>query len=170
MAEIKITKVKILKDSAPELEYKIEKGKDSVARNENHTAKPHEDFVNSLLGLKIHLAILTDYVKPKQVKKITEYDSELVEEFNVTGFSVKGKSEEEEGVVITGYKITPSGQIVTLNTPFTRFNAEEDVAYKYMDHLQERIDVCISEALAYIRGEKKAPEPQQELPFAEETA
>lgn len=163
---MQIVKVKILKDEAPELTYHLDKGSDDVARSETHTEMPHADFENSLLGMRIHLAVLTGYVTTKQVKKIDSYDSALVEDFMVTGYSTKVKAGEPDGITITGYKLTPYGTVI-LNAPYLKFQSEEDSQYAFISHLMERLEVCDKEATDYVTGAKRAPKPQLQLDLPE---
>lgn len=169
MQEIRLLKSKIVKKGESlTVEYsRQEKDGTMTIINEDHKATVHQDLKNAYVGLAIHFAILSDYVTVKMVKNISNYDSDLIEPFTVSGIH-RGGAEDEEYVILTGHKLTASGKAVIINTPMLKLNSEdEEKGYKYMDHLLERIEHCEKEVKAYLAG-KHAPEPQTSLDFPDE--
>lgn len=75
--------------------------------------------------------------------------------YNVTGFTIGGK-DENEGVTITGYKLLDSGGIVNFNTPFRKFESD----YVFASYLSSGIEVAKKEVFAYMQG-KQAPRQEQ---------
>lgn len=166
MAEIKILKAKIVKKETLSVEYsREEKDKSITIVNEEHRAPVHQDLRNAFVGLHIHFAILSDYVRVKQVKDIESYDSELIEGFSVSCLH-KGGAEDETYIILTGSKITASGRAVTINTPILKIEEESEKGYKYLDELLDRVEQVEKEVKEYLRG-KHAPEAQTSLNFEE---
>jgi hypothetical protein len=159
--EIKV--VKIRKEKFLYIEYTLEDG--TTVTEEHGKVEVHPDLKNAFIGLRIHFAVLADYVKIKQVPNPVQFKEELVADFRVTGFSIGG-SDDDFGVVLTGLKTTPSGKTVTINTPFTRFIEAEESAYKHIDELSEQIDTIKAEVELF-KGGKKAPDPQTSMEFPE---
>ena len=157
MQGIEIKKVKLIKGGEKlEVAYK-ETGELKATNDKVCDEAVHADLAKSVNGLAVHLAILTDYISEKQSS-----DKELIDKFVVTGYSIGGK-EDEEGVTITGYRKTKSGQTVTLNSPFTRFEQKEESQYILMGELQSSLDKVESEVLAYLFEGKKSDDPQGSL-------
>jgi hypothetical protein len=157
MAEINIQKVKLIKKDHLEISYSTA---EATIKEERDTPV-HPDLKDALSKLAPHLACITEYVSNKTI------GSEEVQKFTATGFSLGG-DDDDEGFVITGYRTLKNGKTVTLNTPFTRFEELPETAYYFIDDVREKIDVIKEEVLAYIAGEKKAPEPQLSLDLPEE--
>lgn len=151
---------------AVEIKYTTRK-KDGTLKvvTENHESEPHPDLILSLANLRVHFGLLTGYLPLKAVKKIDSPAEDIVESFNVTGFSVK--TGEDEGVVITGGKTLENGKYVPVNTPFTRFGESDETAYKFLDDLEDKIKRASEEVHAYQHDDKWADQPQQSLPFGE---
>lgn len=117
---------------------------------------PHANFVDKMKGLRVHLALLTDLISPKQVK-----DADLIEKFHVHGVSfTEGKT---EGFVLKGHRKSALGN-VGINTPFVHFEGKTMEEYSLNSDLDTLLFEIRQEAADYIRG-KHAPDPQGELPF-----
>ena len=160
-----LTKVKIVKGKFLHIEYTKD---DKTVVVEDHKIEVHQDMIGAFSGMRIHFAILADYVKIKEVPNAMKYDEGLVEAFRVTSYSIGG-DDDDQGVTLTGVKTVPSGKTVTINTPFTRFNEAEESKYKHMDEVQEQIKTINSEVVKYLGG-KVASDPQikMDLPDPEE--
>lgn len=163
-----ITKVKLVKKEFLSIDYtRIEPDATTASDSYENKMRPvHPDCRAAFKALAIHLALLCDYISTKQIKEIDKYDPVHSEKFNVTGVSIGG-GEGEEGVVLTGHKITAKGKAVILNSPFTRFEEADDTAYRYVDDLRAKVDAVINEAKAYMDG-KRGEDPQGKLEFEEE--
>jgi hypothetical protein len=161
-----ITKVKILKEEVIFGFSKIEKdATTTICPAETHKSIPHPDFRQAMQAMAVHLGLLCDYLSTQQIKDIDKYDPELVEKFVVTGISLRAK-QDNEGIVLMGRKITKRDSSVTLNSPFTRFEENEETAYRYIDHLMGLKEILIDEAHQYLAG-KHGEEAQRELVFPE---
>lgn len=162
MAEIKIQKVKIIKGETLEVEYRATY---PDKRHSDLSAAPdwiiHSDLKAAAQNLRLHLAVISEYVPVKKCREEGALDT-----FVVTGYSIGGK-EDEEGIIISGYKLLKSGQAQNFNTVFTRFDQEEKSAYYFMPMLKADIAAIETEVLAYLDGSKKAPDPQLSM-FPEE--
>lgn len=138
-----------------------EKG-EPVETSEQFKGAFHPDLKLAFENMACHLAIMTGYVLPSQVKDITNPKEELFESFHVTSFSLGG-TDDMPGVVVSGHKKLPNGKTVTLNTPFTLFNESEQTRYQFMDDLEERLERVKNEIIIYMKGEKRADDPQGSL-------
>jgi hypothetical protein len=165
---MEIKKIKLSKTARLEISYKKQESDGSSSEvNEKHNSKAHQDFVDAMAGLRVHLQLLSGYAKPADVKDPALWGKE-VDDFHVSGYSVGGE-DEDQGIVITGYRIVPaSKKAQILNCPFTRFNESEETRYKHMDHLISMIENVRDEAIKYLGG-KFAVDPQQTLPLTFDT-
>ncbi len=160
---MKLKKVKIVKETV-EVDFsdRKEDGTEKVVK-EVHETKPHPDLLQALANLRVHLAVLTEYIPLKAVKSIATPPEDVLEPFTVSGFSIK--TGEDEGIVITGRKTLENGKTVTVNTPFTRLNEDGDASYKFMPDLIEKMERAQTEVNAYVDGSKKAEEQQITMNF-----
>lgn len=157
--DIKIKKVKLLKEGEKlELEYQ-ETGEMDATNDKICLTPVHKDLKDAVSGLAVHLAILTDYIPEKKAK-----DTEEIEKFVCTGYSIGGK-EDQEGVTITGYRKTKRGGTVTLNTPFLRFEQSDESQYMLIGDIESKIETIEGEVRQYLFEGKRAPEQQTAMAF-----
>lgn len=146
-------------------EHEKDNTKTSFAVSKKQTI--HPDLKRAFLNLRIHFAIMMDFIPEKTIVDITNVNDSVVHDFVVSGFSIGGK-EDNPGVVLTGQKRLSNGKVATMNTPFERFEDKSLTAYKFMPDLRTKLDVCKSEILQYLEG-KHAPDAQLSLfPGADE--
>lgn len=147
MSQIKLTKVKLIKDGEKvEISYR-ESGDLQRTADDVYDNVPHPDLINAVQALKPHLAILCGQIKPSEANK-ADLDS-----FKVNGYHIGGK-EEDEGIKIVGGMTGPYGY-VPLNTPFLRLESQ-DSTYSLLADLKEKVAVIDSEAASFMNGEKLA--------------
>jgi len=159
---MEVKKVKIVKGKTMSIEFVED---DGTTVKEDHTTEVHKDLKDAMAGLRIHFAVLSDYVKIKQVPNILQYDEDPVTDFTVTGISIGG-DDDAPGVVITGLKTTPSGKSVLVNTLFAGFTDDSETAYHHITDLEFQVEAIMKEAIL-CRGGKKAPDPQLAMDFPE---
>lgn len=121
----------------------------------------HEDVKSAYKRLAIHWMILNDYIPILKVMDIKKYDPALIEKVFVSSVSIGG-NEGEEGVKLTGYKITKRKKAVNITTPFEKFIETDELKYRHIDDLKEAVDFLFNEAHLYIGG-KRGPDPQLSL-------
>jgi hypothetical protein len=163
--EKKIRKVKIEDDTLVlSYSYKDETGELVTVENEKHKARFHNDLRTAFNNMAIHLAIMTGYVNPGQVKNIETPKPELSEDFKVSGFAY-GKDEDDPGIIITGGRNLPTmnNSYIPLNTPYRRFNEAAESAYKFIKDVEAGAKRCEVEVELYLSGEKRGEDPQQSL-------
>jgi hypothetical protein len=158
---ITIEKVKVEKDDALTINFSKVSNGSSSHHSDSFDQRMHPDLNKKFGEFRIHLALLCDYVSTQQLKSLEKYNKELVEKFHVSSISIKP----DEGVVITGHKITKLKKAVILNTPFTLFNQDEKTAYSYQKELSDLVEDFIKEVLEYLDGSKKGEDPQQSFDF-----
>lgn len=110
---------------------------------------PTKEITEGLDKLRVHLAILSDYITEKRAK-----DTDEIEKFHVNGYSIGGK-EGMEGVTIMGGRNGRYGH-VTLNTPFTLLDTEGGKGYYLIGNLVETIDALEDAVKVYM----DTPDPQ----------
>lgn len=148
---LQIKKVKLTKQGRLEIKYiKKEADNSSSEVEEKHSSKAHKDFTDALDKMRIHLAMLFGFMKPTEVKDPVSYMTG-VGDYHVQSFSIGGE-DEDQGIVISGYRILPSGKAAILNTPFTRFNEDEATRYKHMDALLKVVAEVREETVKYMGG------------------
>jgi hypothetical protein len=152
MSEMKILKVKLIK-GGEKLELGMKESGIIQADDVKECKNPvHPDLSKAVQSLAVHLAILCDFIEPKQSK-----DEDEIEKFTVTGYAIGGK-EGEEGVTITGMRKTKSGQKYSINSPFTRFEASDEARYILMGDLTSKIDAIEEEVKKYLfEGKMQQP-------------
>lgn len=160
-AQYSIEKVKIENDHHLNVTYGIIHidGSHEYHPGVSHDHFMHQDLKSIFLKLRIHLAVLCDYIPVKQIKNIEAYSESLVEKFRVTTVTIK----QGEGVVITGYRKTHRKKTVTLNTPFTLTEEDEKTAYRFLDDLNTILSELLEETEKYIRRTKVGEDPQGKL-------
>lgn len=161
---IEIKSVKI-KDGKPLVIYfpLNDNGEHQAELTYDKGPKCHADFENKLAALAVHFPLLTGYVKHSSVKKIESLlESEIAKSFTIGGFHIGGK-DEDQGIVLVGHRILDNGKAQVLNSPFYRFNDDDQTRYKFMDDLQLALEDCKEEAKLYISGQKVWQDPQLSL-------
>lgn len=133
-------------------------------------ARPHPDLVAAMKALRIHAAILSDFLSPENVKLKTDrakvqrpefMDDETKDLFTVSGLSVSDK-----GIILTAQRTTKRGKMMNFNTPLVNPDEEGDNAYEYAEDLAEKIETAKVEFAAFLGG-KMGENPQGSLPFEE---
>lgn len=166
----KFSKIKITAKNKVEVTYSTpaEDG-GSFTANEEHNGKPHEDFKKAMQRLAVHLAVISEFLPPKGVKNLeTERDnSGEVEKFTVRGFTLGG-DEDDEWIILSGYRLQSTGRALNFNTPKTDFE-ESDKSYKFTEDLVKCIAEVKKECELYLGG-KYEDEIQSQLKFENETA
>jgi hypothetical protein len=157
-----ITKGKLLKDHC-EVEYVKLNNEKKAECKEISKSKPHEDLTNAFDKLKIHLALIGEFVDKGKAKTVPKLMTE--ELFSVTGFTIKS-DEEINKVILTGHKILKTGKPLIFNTPSV--SEDEDENYFFFSDLRSCIETCQTELESYLFNGKTAPEAQLELQFSEE--
>lgn len=128
----------------------------------------HSDLVLAFRKLDPHLAVICEEVAPSAIKSIEfipaiDPVSDIIRKFLVTSFRLDG-TDDNMKVVLAGTKALSSGEVIKLETPKVAL----DASYPFATELTSTIQDLVSEVEQYMKG-KKADEPQQELPFGEES-
>lgn len=125
----------------------------------------HDDLKKAFSKLPLHLIKICDLRKAELINAETFDMTDLSEfdDYTVTGFSIGGE-DEHEGAVIIGSRKFPSGKVLNITTPFTKFS-DENHPYEHEDELYNDIQACIYEVELYLEG--KYAIKQLELPFDE---
>lgn len=162
-----VSKVKLVDDEylAVEFSKSEDDGTNSTGTYENRKRPVHDDFRKALLGMRIHWALGMTYLAAGKKKSVDAFDEEDLKDYTVTGISL-GKNEDETGVVITGYKTREDGKCCIANTPYQKFEGDEDAPdygfNRFLENLQDRVKKVLDETRLYLGG-KRAPKVQAEL-------
>lgn len=165
--QVSIEKIKVVHDHFLTITYsRVEKdGTQSHYNAASFTDRyMHQDLRSALHDLKIHLGLLSGFIKLKEVKSIANYDAELVKRFTMTGVSIKAN----EGVVLTGHVRTELKKVTIINAPYTLLEQNDLTGYKHLDDLNEKLTALVQEVEAYLEAKKVGQEPQGKLEFEEE--
>src|ERR1700754_2513351 len=125
MADYKIIKAKLLKNNEKLVVHHKrtnDDGSHSVIPGEEKDTVPHQDLIDRFQDLAMHLALKCGYTSVK-----TSRSKEILALFHVTGFTIFGKN--DNGVILTGYRITEDGDTVPLNSPRIWFESENSNYY-----------------------------------------
>lgn len=158
LPEVEIKNASI-KDMMCSYGYELMSGKtkgDNLNRGGVHVI--HDDLQESFNEMTVFIAhvdgVFSHWANNQTPLKELEEREEL-EKYSISGFKISG-SEENKSVILIGSKETPHGSI-SITTPKLKFNGN----YLYLDELQDRLNVALSEVLEYMDG-KTAPQFEQE--------
>jgi len=122
--------------------------------------RAHQDLVRAFKELIPHLILLTESIEGKSLDDVSK--DVRFKNFEARSFSIGG-NDEHRGCVISGVRTLNGNKVISLNTPFTRFEPDTDAGqYEYLEELQAAIDTCIDEIKAFLEG-KHAVNPQLQL-------
>jgi len=108
----------------------------------------HPDTRILFLDLRIHLALINEFISVQQLKSITSYKEDLVDKFNVVAVNIK----QDEGVTLTGYKRLKRGAF-NFNSLFTRFSDDKETAYRYIDELKTLVEKLQEDTVKYLEND-----------------
>lgn len=118
----------------------------------------HPDTRQLFLDLRIHFALICEFISVQQLKSIDSYNEKLVDPFTVLSVNIK----DGEGVTLTGYKRLKRGAW-NFNSLFTRFTDDQENSYRYAEELRDLVEQLQSEVVQYIDGSKVGINPQGTL-------
>jgi hypothetical protein len=136
--------------------------------NRNWRGLIHPDLMAALQALRIHFAILSDYVTYAQCPDIAAPGPELTEKFHVNGYNIGGE-DETLGFKISGYKITHRKVAQNWLTGFDKFEGSPEARYQYIADLQAKLRVIEFEVDRYLSGQKRGEPNKVEEPPVEES-
>lgn len=122
----------------------------------------HDDLINAINALNVHLAITDDAFKYKgiEVNSIDEVaEHEVRQNYHVTGIKISGGAE-DESVVLIGSKWVSYGSI-GLETP----KIKETGVYPFKQELFEALDLVREEVYEYMMGKTAPKFEQAEMTF-----
>jgi hypothetical protein len=159
MQNIEIKKVKVIKKGEKiEVGYKEKCGDLSAYTDRTGDYPPHKHLMTAMDGLRVHLAIMADYILEADF-----HNEEEIKKFNVTGYSIGG-NEDEPGLVITGTRITGRGKAVNMNTPFQKLDVDAE-QYEHIEDLKNKIKDIVKEVNAYLFDGKQGGAVQGSFEF-----
>lgn len=129
--------------------------------------KFHPDLKAAFDKFNAHLAVICEEVSPKDIRDIDtgegtkQATTDKLKTFSVDAFQLSG-----DAIILIGEKLLTTGESVKLETPEIGLEGN----YEFSDELYNSILDLLDEILAYHGGEKKAPDPQQEIQFQPELA
>jgi hypothetical protein len=151
-SNIRVLGVKLVKTGEGGVELSLKESGTVRSEDSKNCKDPvHDDFVSAVQALGPHLAVLCDFLQPKQ---IGDFDKE---KFKITGYSMSEK-ESQTTIVITGMRKNSRGKWFSVNSPFEIIDGEEKNRYSLMADLQEKVIAVENEVSAYLfDGKMKAP-------------
>lgn len=159
----KIIKIMLTGDQKAHVEYEEknagQKDPDKFKRDRPYFV--HPDLIAAMDKLKPHMAAICEQFQ------LTEFEDEpkLLDKFSVNGITLKGDGE-HEGVVISGNRHVANNLLVTMNTPFIKFDPNHSF-YPYSGDMCELVRNVETEIEAYLNG--KFGSDNQYNMFNEET-
>lgn len=113
----------------------------------------HSDLMEAFKRLNVHLAVIDDAFKSKMKKKDTRLedlaaDHEVVELYDVSGFEIKGK-EEDEKVILIGTKYVSLGGRMDIKSIPVNMGL---TTYKFYNELKADMDFVRMEVEEYRNG------------------
>ncbi len=129
--------------------------------------KFHPDLKAAFDKFNAHLAVICEEVSPKDIRDIDtgegtkQATTDKLKTFSVDAFQLSG-----DAIILIGEKLLTTGESVKLETPEIGLEGN----YEFSNELYNSTLDLLDEILAYHGGEKKAPDPQQEIQFQPELA
>lgn len=153
-----------INDDYCEYSYEVKSGVgvgDTVTVKNNKTKLIDEDMRIAFYKFNVHLAIIDDVFKHSniQIDALKPFHNhELTGMFTVTGFKIKG-SEENEAIILTGYKQVNVGGIMDLETP--KIELSQLSGYPWYNELKEAADEARNEVELYMGGKFELSEKEE---------
>lgn len=160
---MEILKAKITKDNTLVATYKDENGTTTVEGKNLVT----NDLKRAFSMLVPHMAFLCEQKEAENRLSLDELPDNIETILNVTGYTVGGDGD-SKGVTVTGKRFLKSSKVLNLNTPFTKFN-DENEQYDFQFELEQAVEQCDFEVREYLFN-KKWKVVQQEFSFEETPA
>lgn len=168
MSQITITKGKLLKGDKIEIDYQQKNSADEnpASLNFEQEGKPRPQLRTAFNKLRIHAALLSEFLPLTEVENTDEVAETIVQDFKVTGFTiVSHKKTSAKGVIITASKLLNNGKNLGFNTPTTSFDDDSENAYPFIGELSKDVDVCKDELRQYLNGVRESnPQGTLDLP------
>lgn len=158
-----ILKAKITKDNTLVATYKDENGTTTVEGKNLVT----NDLKRAFSMLVPHMAFLCEQKEAENRLSLDELPDNIETILEVTGYTVGGDGD-SKGVTVTGKRFLKSSKVLNLNTPFTKFN-DENEQYDFQFELEQAVEQCDFEVREYLFN-KKWKVVQQEFSFEEAPA
>lgn len=160
---MEILKAKITKDNTLVATYKDENGTTTVEGKNLVT----NDLKRAFSMLVPHMAFLCEQKEAENRLSLDELPDNIETILEVTGYTVGGDGD-SKGVTVTGKRFLKSSKVLNLNTPFTKFN-DENEQYDFQFELEQAVEQCDFEVREYLFN-KKWKVVQQEFSFEETPA
>lgn len=160
---MEILKAKITKDNTLVATYKDENGTTTVEGKNLVT----NDLKRAFSMLVPHMAFLCEQKEAENRLSLDELPDNIETILEVTGYTVEGDGD-SKGVTVTGKRFLKSSKVLNLNTPFTKFN-DENEQYDFQFELEQAVEQCDFEVREYLFN-KKWKVVQQEFSFEEAPA
>lgn len=160
---MEILKAKITKDNTLVATYKDENGTTTVEGKNLVT----NDLKRAFSMLVPHMAFLCEQKEAENRLSLDELPDNIETILDVTGYTVGGDGD-SKGVTVTGKRFLKSSKVLNLNTPFTKFN-DENEQYDFQFELEQAIEQCDFEVREYLFN-KKWKVVQQEFSFEDTPA
>lgn len=160
---MEILKAKITKDNTLVATYKDENGTTTVEGKNLVT----NDLKRAFSMLVPHMAFLCEQKEAENRLSLDELPDNIETILEVTGYTVGGDGD-SKGVTVTGKRFLKSSKVLNLNTPFTKFN-DENEQYDFQFELEQAVEQCDFEVREYLFN-KKWKVVQQEFSFEDTPA
>lgn len=108
----------------------------------------HPDLVKAIQGLRVHLAILSEYLPEKDAHK----NADELEKFFVSGYALGG-ADAGAGVTIKGWRSRKRAGVTTLN-PFVLFDEAPESRYALIGDVEAKIKAIEKEVMKYMQEGK----------------
>ncbi len=158
---MEIFKAKVTKDNTLTATYRDETGTVTIEGKNLVTS----DLINAFGELVSHMVFLCELKEADGKEFLNDLPDNIGQILEVTGYSIGGDGD-SRGVTLTGKRFLKSNKVLNLNSPFTKFE-DDNEPYQFAFDLEQAISTCEYEVHEYLFN-KKWKIVQQELPFEEE--
>ncbi|MBF9252457.1 hypothetical protein I2I11_04055 [Pontibacter sp. 172403-2] len=118
---------------------------------------PHQDLMEAMDKLKVHLCFITEMVDTYMVPYLKEktlgtafQEDEFYEELAFARYDVTGFTLSSDGVVLIGHKTLNTKKVLNMVSPFTLLNEDSD--YEYAGFLDAQLEEVLHEVNLLLNG------------------
>lgn len=161
--KIEITHVHLDKENALTFSFIKTEGENRAPIEEGPcSAFVHEDLIDAMAGLDVHLALMTGQLNHGDIAEIETPPEILTKDFHAKSYSVSG-ADNTRRLTISGNRVLFDKKVFNFNTPSYLLEENEKTRYRQMDDVIKKIDRINKEVFGFMDGTKRGDDPQGNL-------
>lgn len=114
----------------------------------------HKKLITAMQKLRVHAAILTNYILSSKYKKISDIPAELYKDFNITSVHFKYPTS-GNNIQINATLTTELKTAFNFTTPIQKLSVDTEKAYKFAEDLVRIRENIFDRIESYISGDER---------------